>query len=132
MSSKLKNFAAAICAALFALIFALAFSIGYFDCLRIMHFCVVAVIGASSASLIFFRYLGRRAGLLGVLQDLGIVAVEVFVAIIIAGTLVVPILGTILAPLFIYTLVNETPSLGGIVAIGMASALLLSRVREHK
>ena len=132
MSSKSKNLPTAVCAALFALIFALAFSIGYFDGMRIIHFCVAAMIGASSASLIFSRYLGRRFGLLGVLQDLIVIIVEVFVAILISGTLVFPVFGTILAPLFIYMQIKETPALGGIVAIGVASTLLLSRIRQHK
>lgn len=132
MSSRHKNISAAICAALFAIAFTLAFSIGYFDLLRIMHFCVVAVIGASSASLIFFRYLGRRSGLLGVFQDLAIVTVEVFVAILISGTLVFPVFGTILAPLFIYIQIKENPVLGGIIVIGAASNFLLARVRQGK
>ena len=132
MSPRFRNLSAAICAALSALIFALAFSISYFDSMRIIHFCVVAVIGASSASLILFRYLGRRTGLLGMFQDFAIVAAEVFIAILISGTLVFPVFGTLLAPLFIYMQIKENPALGGIIAIGAASNLLLARVKQRK
>ena len=132
MSPKLKNLSSIACAASSALIFALAFSIGYFDGMRIIHFCVAAMIGASSASLILSRYIGRRFGLLGMLQDLILIIAEVFVAILIAGNLVFPVFGTILAPLVIYIQIKETPALGGIIIIGAASTLLLARVRQRK
>lgn len=57
--------------------------------------------------LIFFRYLGRRFGLLGVLHDLIIIIVEIFAAILIAGTLAFPVFGTIFAPAIIYIQIKK-------------------------
>lgn len=132
MSSSSKNFSAAFCAALCALSFvAVNLKDPFGDKISIV-FCVGAIISAASASFIFFPYLGRRVGLAGVFQDIGIVAVGVLVASVIAGSLILPGAGTILAPFIFCAAVIKSPLLGGIVVIGAASVMLLSRIKQHK
>lgn len=92
---------------------------------------VAAMAGPGLASWMFFPELGRRAGWPGLIFDLALIVFAASVGIVLAGTLASPLLGTVLAPVYVWVWLGETPALLLILAIGIAAALILSRSRPR-
>lgn len=85
--------------------------------------------GTAASSWKAFPHLGKQVGTSGVFHDLAIVALAVLISAIIAGTLIVPVTGTIGGPIFLVMEITDTPALLFIFIVGASVALLLSRAK---
>lgn len=89
-------------------------------------------LGPALASLMFTYDLGRRRGWLGLITDLTLFLFAVVVGILLAGTLVFPVIGTVFAPAFVWYSIKDMPALLLIFVIGIATALTLSLSRRRR
>lgn len=102
-----------------------------------MHFeaiwiLVAVMLGPALASLMFSYDLGRRRGWLGLMADLTLFLFAVVTGILLAGTLVSPVIGTFFAPVFVWDLIKEMPALLLIFVIYIVAALILSCSRRRR
>lgn len=88
---------------------------------------LVAMVGPALSSLIFFPALARKSGLGGVVRDLIIMAVAILIAVIVSGTLAAPGLGTVMAPIVTFMLLEENPLRGLVFVLGTLIAMGLAR-----
>ena len=135
MTPRVKNVAAAVTASLCALTFMFVVNaIKYSEppepnMLLNPHWCLAAMFGTAASSWKAFPHLGKQVGTSGVFRDLAIVALAVLISAIIAGTLIVPVTGTIGGPIFLVMEITDTPALLLIFIVGASVALLLSRAK---
>lgn len=96
-----------------------------------IYFAAVAALGPALITYYFFPKLGR-GGVLGLLHDAGLGIVAAVMSMMFVGTLIIPGIGTVMAPVFVLHRVYHEPTDGLILGAGVIAVLLLSRANRPR